>query len=225
MNNPLRKEHLTFLKELSKNNEREWFNTNKPRYQEAHAAFKDLVAQIEEGLNKFDEIEKSKVMRIYRDVRFSKDKSPYKNFLASSFKREGKYRRGGFYFKVHPGGQSMVGGGFWGPDPKDLKFIRTGIMSEADRYKKLLKSKDVKEYFGGLQGEALKTAPKGFDKTHPDIELVRNKQFLLGKEFDDKAVLAEDFPQKVVDSFKKMLPYFQFMTDALVFDENGVERL
>ena len=224
MTNLIKKEHLTFLAELSKNNDREWFNKNKPRYQEAHEAFKVVVGQIEEALNEFDQIEKSKVMRIYRDVRFSKDKSPYKNFLSSSFTREGKYRRGGFYFKLQPGGQSMVGGGFWGPDSKDLKFIRLGILAEAERYRNLLNSKDVKEYFGGLKGEALKTAPKGFDKTHPDIELVRNKQFLLGREYDDKTVLSKDFPSIVVESYKKMQPFFQFMTDVLVFDENGVER-
>ena len=225
MSNPIKKEHLTFLKELSNNNEREWFNANKPRYQEAHASFKELVAQIEEGLNKFDQIEKSKVMRIYRDVRFSKDKSPYKDFLASSFTRDGKYKRGGFYFKIHPGGHTMVGGGFWGPESKDLKFIRNGNLAEANRYRKLINSKDIKDFFGGVKGDALKTAPKGFDKTHPDIELIRNKQYVLWKEFDDKTALSKEFPTIVTESFKKMLPYFQFMTDALVFDENGVERM
>ena len=102
MNNPVKKEHFKFLKELSSNNDREWFNANKPRYQEAHASFKELVASVEEELNTFDQIEKAKVMRIYRDVRFSKNKAPYKEFLAASYTRDGKYRRGGFYFKVQP---------------------------------------------------------------------------------------------------------------------------
>ncbi len=224
MTNPIESNHFKWLAELHKNNNRDWFNTNKPRYQDAHAAFKSLVSQLEDGLNDFDEIEKSKVMRIYRDVRFSKDKSPYKDFLAASFMRAGKYRRGGLYFKIHPGGNTMVGGGFWGPDPKDLKYIRTGILAEADRYRDLLNSSDIKEYFGGLRGEALKTAPKGFDKNHPDIDLVRNKQFLLWRNFDDKTSLSDEFPQIVLDAYKKMMPYLQFMTDTLVFDENGVER-
>ncbi len=224
MNNPVKKEHFKFLKELSSNNDREWFNANKPRYQEAHASFKELVASVEEELNTFDQIEKAKVMRIYRDVRFSKNKAPYKEFLAASYTRDGKYRRGGFYFKVQPGGQSFIGGGFFGPESKDLKFIRDGILAEAKKYRKILNSKDIKEYFGGLKGDALKTAPKGYDKTHPDIELIRNKQFLLWREFDDKTALSAEFPGLIVDTFKKMLPYFQFITDTLVFDENGVER-
>lgn len=224
MKNRMNKEHMIFLKELAQNNDRNWFADHKPRYVEAHDSFKQMVKEIEDGLNDFDGIEKSKVMRIYRDVRFSKDKSPYKTFFAASFTRDGKYRRGGFYFKIEPNGKTMVGGGFFGPVPKDLKFIRDGILAEADRYKKLLASDDIKNYFGGLKGEALKTAPKGYDKNHPDIPLIRNKQFLLWKEFDDKTVLKADFPALVVDSFKKMLPFFQFMTDVLVFDENGVER-
>ena len=105
-----------------------------------------------------------------------------------------------------------------------LKFIRDGILAEAKKYRKILNSKDIKEYFGGLKGDALKTAPKGYDKTHPDIELIRNKQFLLWREFDDKTALSAEFPGLIVDTFKKMLPYFQFITDTLVFDENGVER-
>jgi len=224
MKNPITKDHLIFLRELSGNNEREWFNANKPRYQEAHSAFKQLVAGVHEELDKVDGIEKSKVMRIYRDVRFSKNKAPYKDFLAGSFNREGKYRRGGFYLKLQPDGGTTVGGGFFGPEPKDLKFIREGILAEANRYRKILDSKDIKEYFGGLRGEALKTSPKGFDKNHPDVELIRNKQFLLWKEFDDKTALSAEFPQTIVDSYVKMLPYFQFMTDVLVFDSNGVER-
>ena len=224
MRNPLTKEHLAFLEELGSNNEREWFNANKPRYQDAYAAFKQLVADVHVALDEHDGIEKSKVMRIYRDVRFSKNKAPYKDFLAGSFSRDGKYRRGGFYLKVQPGGGTMIGGGFFGPESKDLKFIRDGILAEATRYRELLASPEVKDYFGGLKGDALKTAPKGYDKADPNIDLIRNKQFLLWKEFDDKVALSKDFPSIIVESYLKMLPYFQFMTDVLVFDTNGVER-
>ena len=141
------------------------------------------MTQVETELNTFDSIEKTKVFRIYRDVRFSKNKAPYKNNFSGGFTREGKQRRGGFFFGLEPD-ISTVAGGFWNPESKDLKHIREGILRDETRYRKLLESKDIKDFFGGIQGDSLKTAPKGFDKTHPSIELVRNKQSTFTQCFD-----------------------------------------
>ena len=214
---------LQFLKELSANNDREWFAKNKPTYEKANKEFKAFMAEVEEELNAFDSIEKTKVFRIYRDVRFSKNKAPYKINFSGGFTREGKHRRGGFFFGFEPD-ISTVAGGFWNPESKDLKNIREGILREEDRYRKLIDSNDIKEFFGGIQGDSLKTAPKGFDKNHPSIELVRNKQFLLYKRYTEKEVCAPGFAKTVAKTYQKMIPYFQFMTDQLIFDENGVER-
>lgn len=219
----LSKKSLTFLKELSNNNNREWFTDNKPRYKEANDEFKGFMNEVLSDFSEYDTIEKLKVFRIYRDVRFSKDKTPYKTFLSASMARDGKFRRGGYYFSFQPG-EHFVGGGFWNPESKDLKYIREGIIREEDQYRKLIASDNVSKYFGGVHGDAVKTAPRGFDKDHPALDLIRNKQFLLSKTFDDKTALSSEFKDILVDSFRKMMPYFDFISDILVYDENGIER-
>ena len=223
MSSQVSKESLKFLKDLSKNNDRDWFAEHKPRYQTALSEFKDFIADVETGIQEIDEIEKTKVFRVYRDVRFSKDKSPYKSFFSASFTRAGKYRRGGLYLAIEPD-KAMVGGGFWGPESKDLKFIREGIIREEEAYRQLIEGEDINEFFGGIEGNALKTAPRGFDKQHPAVDLIRNKQYLLMKHYDADRVVSLDFASTVVSTFRKMLPYFNFMSELLVFDENGIER-
>ncbi|HOY13250.1 MAG TPA: DUF2461 domain-containing protein [Saprospiraceae bacterium] len=115
---------LAFLESIRDNNNRPWFEEHKDEYQNALETFKELVANIEAKLNKTDVLEKSKVFRIYRDVRFSKDKLPYKTNMAAYFERASKMRRGGYYIHIQPGGDTFVGGGFWQPEPEDLKRIR-----------------------------------------------------------------------------------------------------
>lgn len=213
---------LDFLKDLSNNNDRNWFAEHKNRYEKASDEFKIFLAEVQQEFSKFDDLEKMKVYRIYRDVRFSKDKSPYKNHLSGSFAREGKYKRGGYYFEFLPGA-TMIGGGFWEPNKDDLKFLRDGIIREEKAYRKLIAGPEV-SFFGGVSGDSLKTAPQGFDKEHPAIELIRNKQFLLFKNFDDKTATSADFKDIIVDALCKMKVYFDFMSELLVFDENGIER-
>jgi len=219
----LTKKSLEFLKDLSQNNDRNWFAEHKPRYEEANAEFKAFFAAVHDEVLKWDQIEKMKVFRIYRDVRFSKNKAPYKSNLSGSLTRDGRMRRGGFFFSFSPG-ESFVGGGFWGPESKDLKFIRDGIIREEESYRKLISSDDIASYFGGISGAELKTSPKGYDKNHQAIDLIRKKQFILTKSFDDKTVTSKDFVHILADSFHKMKSYFDFMSEILVFDENGIER-
>ncbi len=124
---------------------------------------------------------KKSVFRIYRDVRFSKDKSPYKTHFSGSLKRATKQLRGSYYFHLEPG-PCFVGGGFWGPEPDDLNFIRLYLALNPAPLRKILKSKSFKSNFGELQGEKLVNVPKGFEKDHPAADLLRYKQFLISKQ-------------------------------------------
>lgn len=218
------KANLKFLKDLSKNNNREWFTEHKKDY-EAH--LQEVISLADEVLslmNKHDKIEnesgKKSVMRIYRDVRFSKDKSPYKNHWGGGFQRATKQLRGGYYFHIQPGA-SFVGGGFWAPEPSDLKLIRDAIAADEKGFRKIISSKNFKDVFGELHGEKLKTVPKGFDKEDSALDLLQFKQFLISHEFSDDEVRSEDFPKKVNEAFKAMRPFFDWMSYALTHDANG----
>ena len=218
----IHKSSFKFLKDLAKNNNREWFKAQKDKYQEANDNAKMFLAGVEAELNKIDQIEKKKLFRIYRDVRFSKDKTPYNTSFRMSLGREGHFRRGGYFLKVQPGGQSMVGGGFYNPSPSDLKLIRSHIATDSKPLRKISSSKKFKDTFGALMGEKVKTAPKGYDKAHPDIDLLRHKSIYVFREFSDAAVMRPDFIKEVVKTYKNIQPFFAYMTDILTHDLDGV---
>src|SRR5882724_2087899 len=185
-----------FLNKLKKNNNREWFNAHKTEFQKELVLIEAFADALLKGLNAHDMIEtpsgKKSLFRIYRDTRFSNDKTPYKTIWNGSFKRATKYRRGGYNFNIEQG-NSFIAGGFWGPVPQDLKRIRDDISFDATPLRKILKSKSFVSMFGTLQGEQLKTAPQGFDAGHEAIDLLRHKQFLLIRPFSDKEVLSKHF--------------------------------
>ena len=210
-----------FLKELKKNNNREWFKKNKDRFDEANANAKNFLQSVEDELNKFDQIEKKKLFRIYRDVRFSKDKTPYSTSFRMSLGREGAFRRGGYYIKLEPGG-TMIGGGFYGPSSDDIKLIRSHIATDDKPLRKILKSKKFKDTFGELMGDQVKSAPKGFSKDHPAIDLLRYKSMYVFKDFSDKEVLSPNFLKEVVKTYKAIRPFFDYMSDILTHDLDGV---
>lgn len=216
----INKATFDFLKELGKNNNREWFTENKPRYVLAKDNATAFANELMEEMNKHDHIENAKVFRIYRDVRFSKDKTPYKTNIGCGFTRATEALRGGCYLNLEPG-NTFVGGGFWGPNAQDLKRIRNEFVADAAPFRKIINSKKFKQYFGTLKGEELKTAPKGFDKEHPDIDLIRKKQYLIGRDFTDKEVLSKDFLKECNLTFKAMRPFFDFMSETLTTNENG----
>ena len=216
----IKKETLKFLKDLSANNKREWFTEHKPKYVLAKDNVQAFADALAEEMQKHDHIEGVKVFRIYRDVRFSKDKTPYKTNIGCGFKRATEALRGGLYLNIEPG-NTFVGGGFWGPEAKDLKRIRNEFLVNADAFRKIINAKKFKEYFGSLEGDELKTAPKGFDKDHPDIDLIRKKQFLIGRNFTDKEAMSEDFLSECNKTFKAMRPFFDFMSETLTTNENG----
>jgi hypothetical protein len=167
---------------------------------------------------------KKSLHRIYRDTRFSKEKTPYKTNWSGSFSRAGKERRGGYYFHIEPG-NTIIAGGFWMPEPKDLKRIRDEFAHDATPLRKILKSKSFVNTFGTLDGEQVKTTPKGYDKDSAAIDLIRYKQFLLYKNFTDKEVLSGTFLKEANETFKAMRPFFNYMSDVLTTDLNGISLL
>ena len=211
---------IKFLKEIDKNNNKEWFTGNKAKYEVALENIKTFKDEVVKGLNKKDVIEEGKVFRIYRDVRFSKDKLPYKNNLGVHFKRAGIERRGGYYLHIEPG-KSFAGGGFWEPAPADLRRIRDEIAFDDKPLRKIISSKTFIKYFGTLNGEELKTAPSGYDRDHPAIDLIRKKQYLVGRNFTDKEVTSPGFLKEVISSFEAMRPLFDYMSEVLSTDVNG----
>lgn len=220
----LSKSNLEFLKALKQNNNRDWFTNNKDVYEKQHAETILFADAVLNEMRKHDNIEtisgKKSLMRIYRDVRFSKDKSPYKTNWGIGFTRATKLLRGGYYVHLAPG-ESFVGGGFWAPESADLTRMRKEISLNTTEFRAILNDKNFKNTFGQLQGEKLKTVPKGFEKDDEAIDLLQFKQFLISKKFSDKEVLEPDFYKKVNETFKTMRPFFDFMSTALTTDENG----
>lgn len=220
----LSKKVLDFLARLKKNNNREWFAENKKQYQEAQTEAKDFFEAIKGELNQHDSVDKLKMFRIYRDVRFSKDKTPYQPHFACSFSRAGAHLRGGYYIRIRPG-ESFIATGFWDPNPKDLLRIRKEFEQNADSLRAVIDKPAFKKVWGHLQGDAVKTAPKGFDKGHPNIDLIRQKQFIFVRQFTDAEVKAPEFFKEVTGSFRAIRPYFDLMSEILTTNLNGESLL
>ncbi len=220
LDSSITKKSLGFLKKLEKNNNREWFTENKSEFKQHEADAKTFFSGILENLKLHDDIDKMKMFRIYRDVRFAKDKSPYKSHFACSFSRAGARLRGGYYIQVKPGG-SFLATGFWAPNKEDLFRIRKEFELDASEIRKVINAKDFKKVWGELIGDAVKTAPKGFDKEHPDIDLIKRKQFIFVRNFSDDEVISDSFAKTVDDSFRAIRPYFDLMSDILTTNLNG----
>ena len=217
----LKKSTLQYLSNLKKNNNRPWFHESKGLFQDAQSNAKEFYEAIMENLKKHDDIEKFKLFRIYRDVRFSKDKTPYKPHFAGSFSRAGKRLRGGYYLRIRPG-ESFLAGGFWEPNKEDLFRIRKEFEFNDSEIRNILNKDPYLTIFGGkLEGSELKTAPRGFDKKHPAIDLIRKKGFIAVRKLTDKEVLSSDFINTVDDSFQAIRPFFDYMSDVLTTNLNG----
>jgi uncharacterized protein (TIGR02453 family) len=220
----IHKSSLEFLKKLARNNNREWFNENKDSYLQTKENLELFVDALILKMNSHDQIEtpsgKKSLYRIYNDVRFSKDKSPYNPRFAGYLKRTKPHLRGGYYYWIKPGG-SRVGCGFTYPNSEDLKRIRLDIADNYKDWNRLLNSKSIKKMFGSMDGERVKTSPKGFDKDHPAIELLRYKQFWFERSFTDKEVLDKNFVNEINKSFKAIRPFFDYVSYVLTTDLNG----
>jgi len=214
------KDTIAFLEDVRDNNNRPWFSGQKERYQIAQQNVKDFLATLTDEMNKIDSIEKSKLFRIYKDVRFSKDKTPYNSHWSMSMGRTKPYLRGGYYLKLDPEG-AYVACGFWNPASSDMALIRSNIDANDKAFRKSICGKKLKDTFGSMKGEAVKTAPKGYKKEHPAIDLLRYKQFIFSKEFGRKEIHQKDFAKEVVKTYKAVRPFFNYMSDILGHNLNG----
>ncbi len=217
-----------FFEQLSEHNNRDWFNENKPRYQAEHAKVISFVDNLLMQIKAYDQVSnesgKKSLMRIYRDIRFSKNKLPYNPRFAGSFSRIKPQLRGSYFFSIAPGA-TVVGGGFYGPEKDDLKLIRDHIAQDDEPLRSVVVSKSFIDTFGALQGDQLKTAPKGFPKDHPSMDLLKYKSLYAFREFTDAEVLAPNFQDQMMETFIAIRPFFDVMTEMLTTDLNGLSLI
>ncbi|NNK81956.1 MAG: DUF2461 domain-containing protein [Flavobacteriaceae bacterium] len=226
MNETIPREVFSFFKRLEKNNNRDWFNENKPEFKELEKEVKQFYNQLYNQLNIHDDIDKLKIFRIYRDVRFSKNKTPYKTHFGGSFHRKKPELRGGYYLHIAPNNESFIATGFWQPEPKDLLRIRKEFEMDTDEISNILNNKAFNKVWGNeFIGDEVKTAPKGFDRNHPNIDLIKKKQYIFTKKYTDKEVISSTFMDEVNTAFKTVRPFFDYMSDVLTTNLNGESLL
>ena len=212
---------LRFLSKLRKNNNKAWFDANKDEYAAAMAQFELLVGRLIEGIGRLEDLEglapRDCILRIYRDVRFSKDKSPYRTGLGAGIAPGGrKSGRLGYHIHLAPGGATIVASGLWEPTPEQLSRFRAAIVKDASDFRKILGSASFKRHFQGLYGEVLKTAPKGYPADHPEIELLRRKQACVTEPLADDVVASPRFPARAMQSMKAMKPFIDYLNRVTV---------
>jgi len=214
-------EAMGFLRGLARNNRREWFQPRKAVYETSvKQPMRELVAALNQALTGFapeyaTDPEKA-IFRIYRDVRFSKDKKPYKEHIAASFPLRGgmSHGHGGFYLSVSHK-EVAVGGGVYMPEPAALLAIRNHIAEKHGELRRLLASPKVRRLLGELQGEQLSRVPKGFCADHPAADLLRFKQFVLYAELPPNLATSTTLYQEIVDRFRAMVPFLRFLNAPL----------
>ena len=219
------KEALEFFEKLEKNNDRDWFNIHKKEFKTIETKVKAVYNAVFEELKTYDDVDKLKIFRIYRDVRFSKNKLPYKTHFGGSFHRTKPKLRGGYYLHIQPNNESFIATGFWEPAPVDLLRIRKEFEMDDSEMRTILQDKKFNSIWGDFVGDEVKTAPKGFSKDHKSIDLIKKKQYIFVKKFTDKEVLDENFLNNVNEAFKAIRPYFNYMSDVLTTDLNGVSNI
>jgi uncharacterized protein (TIGR02453 family) len=212
---------IKFLKQLKKNNNREWFEKNKPVYLKAKEEYEGLVHQVITNITKFDPpvagLEAAKAtFRIYKDVRFSKDKTPYKSNFGASLNPGGKKSMlAGYYMHAEPG-NSFLAGGCYMPEPDKLAALRQEIDYNYADFKKILNQASFKKYFDGISDEGkLVNPPKGYDKENPAVEVLKNKHFIVVHNIDDTILLRADFPKYAASVFKAMHPFILFLRETM----------
>jgi uncharacterized protein (TIGR02453 family) len=211
---------LIFLDNLGQNNYKTWFDTHRPDYETAKKIFFDFIDYLIDEFRVSDNLQalssKDCVTRIYRDIRFTRDKSPYHtNFSAIIAPGGKKSPEQGYYVSLQPHGQSLVAGGLYMPSPEQLDRFRQSIDRHATTFKRVIGNPAFVEQFGKIEGERLKTAPKGYDRAHPEIELLRLKQVTALHHFSDQQVLAGDFSEKAVIVCKVMKPFLIYLDEVL----------
>jgi uncharacterized protein (TIGR02453 family) len=212
---------LKFLKKLKADNSREWFDAHKSEYLKARAEFEELIAAVLRNILRFDkDIEKDttaagSLFRIYRDVRFSKDKTPYKTHFGASINPGGRRSpEAGYYLHAEPG-NCFIAGGVWLPEPPQLAAIRQEIDYHPLPLVKILESKDFKKYFKDLDEEGkLKTIPKGYAKDHPHIGLLKHRNYIVSHTFPDKVFCSSSSVKEITAGLKAMYPFLVYLRSA-----------
>ena len=197
------KNTINFLKELKLNNNRDWFNENKQEFQSIQIDVKKFTQEVKDELNTSDNIDELKIFRIYRDLRFSKDKTPYKTNIGMAFHRNKPEFRGGYYLEISAE-DSFIAAGFWNPNKEDLLRIRREIELDGQEFKRIINQEKIKDLWGDIKGDELKTSPKGFDSDHQHIDMIKKKQFIFIKNIKEKEILDLSFQKKLVNYLKKL---------------------
>jgi uncharacterized protein (TIGR02453 family) len=219
----IQKSTIDFLKNVKKNNNKEWFDANKDKYLAAKANVDSFVDDVIKAFSSFDKSvaglkAKDCVFRIYRDVRFAKDKRPYKSNLGASINAGGKKAEvAGYYLHIEPG-KSFLAGGRWMPSPEHLKKIRQEIDYNGKELHKILNNKNFKKQFGALDSSdeyKLARPPKGYDKSHKDIELLKLNSYIVWHEYNEKDVLSKNFLKELTSTAKTMKPLLDFLNTAI----------
>ena len=215
-------EGLKFLRSLKHHNNREWFQKHKATYEHSvKGPMEELISALAEDLPKFAPemvaSPKASAYRIYRDTRFSKDKSPYKTHIAAVFPRTGldKHEGAGFYLHIAPS-DLLIGGGLYMPTPEHLSAIRHRIAAEASSFLQVIGNQRFKKLFGTVSGEQLSRVPRGFPPDHPAANFLKYKQFLAARNFPAEAATAASFYKVVVETFKAMVPFVRFLNEPIV---------
>ena len=209
-----------FFKKLEQNNNREWFEQHKPEFKALETTVKQFGEALKDQLNQHDSIDRFKLFRVYRDVRFSKDKTPYKTHFGLTWHRTKPEYRGGYYLHLKPN-DIFLACGFWDPNPADLKRIRQEIDMDADEYRDIINEPNFKRIWGDLQGDAVKTAPKGYAKDHPNIDLLRHKQHIFMVRYTQEDVAAADFLDRLDTALQAVRPFVDYMSAVLTTNADG----
>ncbi|MBK0402443.1 DUF2461 domain-containing protein [Adhaeribacter sp. BT258] len=212
---------LDFIKDLQQNNQRDWFQENKARYEAAKDDFLEFVQHLIEGASQFepalqDQQAKDTMFRIYRDVRFSNDKRPYKDHLCAYMAEGGrKTINPGYYLHINPNNQSFLACGLWMPPAPELKAVRQEIDYNLEEFKNIIEAPDFKKKFGKIQGEKLKTNPKGYDAENPAIDLLRHKSWNASYQIPDELLLSDQLYDTLLGLMKTVKPMLDFLIRPL----------
>lgn len=214
---------LNFLAQLAKNNNKEWFDTNRKEYEVLKKDWSVFVADLIKKIAEFDKTvshlePKDCIFRINRDIRFSKDKSPYKTnfgaYICMAGKKASVANRAGYYLHIEPN-KTFIAGGLYMPEAADLKKVRQEIDYNFKEFEGIINGKNFKKHFKKLEGEKLKTTPKGYDEDNQAIEYLKHKSFIVSKAVDDMELKENGFENQLLDSFKTMKPFHDFLNRAL----------
>jgi uncharacterized protein (TIGR02453 family) len=219
----LQQSTLNFITNLTNNNNKPWFDENRSSFNEAKSDFEKLVTDIISSFGKIDPdiapLEaKNCIFRQHRDIRFSKDKTPYKHHMGASFDRGGKKSGfAGYYLHIEPGNKSMAGGGIWMPEADELKKIRQEIDYSWDEFSEIINDTSFKKIFGELeQGEfKLSREPKGYEKENPAIEYLKLKSLVAIQPLTDADLVSKDLLKKILATFTALMPLIKFINRSL----------